>query len=152
MTRSLISTEGETAASSIDQTSTPWFLTIRNRVKGLTILPSGVLVLVHFFLCSELNSDHLSLLTDVTCWSSFKVPHFHHDITQLNRPAFCAGSRIIPRKCEEKINTCNENLISSVYLTEVVLALRFLICDHLGPRLPVNIQGKLLLAKRTEQQ
>lgn len=105
---------------------------------------------MHFSLCSELSSEHLPVLTDVKCWLSLKAPLIHPDITQLNWPAFCAGfkgcSRIIPRKTtRKKINTCDENLISSVYVTEVVLALKFLICDHLGPRLPVSIQGKLRL-------
>jgi hypothetical protein len=53
-----------------------------------------------------------------------------------------------PAKNEKKINTCDENLISSVCVIEVVLSLKFLICDHLGPRLAVSIQGELRLKNK----
>jgi hypothetical protein len=112
---------------------------------------------VHLTVCSALSSDHLPVLIDTTCRSSFLNPPDRPDFKRTDWPRFQAClDNVIPFNTETTdeagIDTCVESLTSAISGALEVSAPKSR--PHADPRppIPACIQDEIRLKNRLRRQ
>jgi hypothetical protein len=123
----------------------------------LDIVVVNVFVLpVHLTVCSALSSDHLPILIDISCRSSFQNLPDHPEFTRIDWVALQACVEVRPpgnpvMVDEEAIEKCTEELISAIQVATAESAPRLRTCANPRPP-PDSIQDEICLMKRLRKQ
>jgi hypothetical protein len=111
----------------------------------------------HLTVCATLNSDHLPILTDTSCRSSFDNLPESLDFTRMDWAAFQAclehrlpGSLLVVN--EEVIDKCLEELTSAIHEATAATAPRRRKRADPRPLLPASIQDEIRLKNRLRMQ
>jgi hypothetical protein len=112
---------------------------------------------VHLTACSALSSDHLPVLIDTTCRSSFLNPPDRPDFKRTDWPRFQAyQDSVIPFNTETtdeaRIDTCVESLTSAISGALEVSTPKSRPRAHPRPPIPARIQDEIRLKNRFRRQ
>jgi hypothetical protein len=121
------------------------------------VVVKGFVLRVYLTVCSALSSDHLPILIDTTCRSSFQnlldLPNF----TRMDWAAFqaCLEDRLPGNPVvndEEAIDKCVEELTSAIQDATAASAPRRRPRADLRPPLPASIHDEIHLKNRLRRQ
>jgi hypothetical protein len=133
------------------RTPQPWLLTHNANPDVLDIVVVKDFVLpVYLTVRSALISDHLPILIDTTCRSSFQNLLDRPDFTRMDWAAFqaCLDERLAGNPVvndEEAIDKCVEELTSAIQEATAACAPRRRPPAEPRPSLPVSIQDEIRL-------
>jgi hypothetical protein len=112
---------------------------------------------VYLTVCSALSSDHLPILIDTTCRSSFQNLLDRPDFTRMDWAAFqaCLNDRL-PRNPvvndEAEIDKCVKEVTSAIQKATAASAPKRRPCADPRPPLPASIQDEIRLKSRLRRQ
>jgi hypothetical protein len=112
---------------------------------------------VHLTACSALSSDHLPILIDTTCRSSFLNPTDRLDFKRTYWSMFQASQEnVIPFNTETAdlagIDACVGSLTSAISGAFEVTSLKSRLRPDLRPPIPARIQDEIRLKNRLRRQ
>jgi hypothetical protein len=137
-------------------TTAPYTHNVTPDVLGIVFVKDFVLP-VYLTVCSALSSDHLPILIDTTCRSSFQNLLDRPDFTRMDWAAFQAclhdtlpGNPVV--NDEEAIDKCVEELTNAIQEATAASAPRRRRRANPRPPLPASIQDEIRLKKRLRRQ
>jgi hypothetical protein len=121
------------------------------------VIVKGFVLPLYLSVCSALSSDHLPILIDTTCRSSFGKLLDRPDFTRMDWDAFQAflderlpGNPVV--NDEEAIDKCVEELTSTIQEATAASAPRRRPGADPRPPLPASIQDEICLKNRVSRQ